>query len=104
MSLIPILTFHTEDTDRVRYTMNIFLLPGFYLSASHKFVLVARLWYTVMDSIILATYANITSPVQHQKVAPIVGYEASKSVLEQWAVFITVLWVTTSKTAQFISS
>ena len=48
------------------------------------------LWYTVLDSTILTTYANTTSLIQFQNVVPIIQTEAAFNMLEKWVVFLMV--------------
>ena len=55
--------------------------------------LVVMQWYMALDSSILTTYANTASLLQIQKFAPILGWEATNIMLEQWSVFLRVLGV-----------
>ena len=45
-----------------------------------------------MGSRMLNTYVNAASLLQLQKVAPIVGWKATKSIFKQWSVIFAVLW------------
>ena len=90
--LILDITFHTEDPYGVEDTVKFFLFPDLFLSASSKATLVARRWYTTLDSSMLTTYANTVSILQRQKFSPIVVWKATKSMLYQWAIFFAVLW------------
>ena len=94
--LILSLAFHTEDPDGVEDTVNIFLLPNLSLSSGFKAALVARWWDTELYIGTLVTYSNTALLLQHQEVAPIIGWEAAVNILEQWVVFLTVIMVLVS--------
>ena len=91
--LILNLNFHTKDPYGVGDTVNILLFPNLPLYGSYEAALEERRWDTAQDSSMISTYYNNASLLQHHKVAHIVGWEAAKSMLEKWAVFLAVLWV-----------
>ena len=79
--LILNLAFHMEDQYGVVYMVNIFLFPDLSLSEISQAALVAKRWYTALDIRKLTTYADTASLLHHQKVVPIVGWDAAKSML-----------------------
>ena len=50
-----------------------------------------------MDIIVLTRYTDTATLLQCQKVSLIVVWEADKSMLEQWAVFLMILWILPKK-------
>ena len=83
-----ILSFFTKYSYGVGYTVSIFLLPEISLSARSEASLMVRQWDTALYIRTLDTYMDTTSLFQRQKVAPIIRWEASVSMLDQWAVFL----------------
>ena len=47
----------------------------------------------MLESRMRTTYADTNSMIQHQKVAPIIGWEAIINMLEQWTLLLTVILV-----------
>ena len=66
----------------VRDTVNILLLPNLSLSEIYEAALVERQWDRTLNTITVAT---------------IVRWEVSKSMLDQWAFLLVVLWVPPKK-------
>ena len=85
------LAFHTEDPDGVGGIVKNFLFPDLSLSAGSQVALAARQWDMALDSSTLTTYSDTASLLQRQKVAPIIGWETTVNMLEQWAVLLTVI-------------
>ena len=85
------LLFHTEYPDGVRNTVNIFLFPNLFISTGLEVALVARRWYMALDSSTLTTYSDTALLLQHQKVDPIIIWEAAGNMLDQWEVFLMVI-------------
>ena len=84
--LILNLKFFTEDPYLVGDTVNIFLFPNPPASIGLEAALLARRWNTALDSSKLTMYSDTASLLQHKNVAPIVGWEAVVSMLENWDV------------------
>ena len=49
-------------------------------------------WDMSLDIITPTTHDNTTSLLQCHNLSPIVLWEAAKSMLEQWAIFLDFLW------------
>ena len=89
--MLLILSLHTEEPDEVGKIVHIFLFPYFYLSAQLEYALVVRPWDTILDITTLITYTDTVSLLQYKKVDLIIRWEAAVNMLEQWAVFLTVI-------------
>ena len=50
-----------------------------------------RPWDTILDITTLITYTDTVSLLQYKKVDPIIRWEATVNMLEQCAVFLTVI-------------
>ena len=89
--LIINLAFFIEDPYGVGYTVDILLFPKLSLSAGSEAVLVAQRWYIALDSSTLTTYTDTASLLHPHNISPITGWESTVSMLEQWAVFFSVM-------------
>ena len=73
--------FHTEDSDCVNDTVNIFQFPDLSLSAGSEASMVNRRWDTALDSNTLTAYADAAALMKQQRIPPIVGWEAAANML-----------------------
>ena len=89
--MILSLFFHTEHSYGLRETVNIFLLPDLSLYAGSEAALLSRRWYTALENITLTIYANTASLIHCQKVALIIGCEATINMLDQWVMFLKLI-------------
>ena len=71
--------------------MNIFMFPDLSLAEVTEAVLVARQWYTLLDSNMLTSYFDTTALMTKEHIAPIIGWERAANMLEQWLVLIDVI-------------
>ena len=83
--------FHTEHSDCVNDTVNIFMFPDLSLSAGSEASVVTRRWDTALDANTLTSYADAAALMKQQRIPPIVVWEAAEKKLEQWLVVVTVL-------------
>ena len=83
--------FHTEDPDCVNDTFNIFMFSDLSLSAGSEASMVTRRWDTALDANTLTSYADVAALMKQQRIPPIVGWEATEKMLEQWLVVVMVL-------------
>ena len=51
----------------------------------------ARRWDNALDSSTLTAFANTSTILHRQKVSPIIGWEATVSILEQWNILLEVI-------------
>ena len=82
---------YTEDPDCVNDTVNIFMFTDLSLSSGSEASMVTRRWDTALDTKTLTSYADAAALMKHQRIPPIVGWEAAEKMLEQWLVVVTVL-------------
>ena len=71
--------------------MNIFMFPDLSLAEVTEAVLVARQWYTLLDSNTLTSYSDTTALMTKEHIAPIIGWEGAVNMLEQWLVLLDVI-------------
>ena len=90
------LYFYTKYPDRVGYTVNIFLFPCLYQTASSEATLVDKRWDTSLDSISLMTFSDTSALLQIQKISSIIGWEAMVNMLDQREVSLQVVLGTAS--------
>ena len=88
--MVMALAFHTEDPDRVRDALNIFLFPDLSPSAGSDTALLTRKWDAILGVGTLTSFENTSLMMRNQKVAPIAGWDKAASQLEAWAMFCTV--------------
>ena len=53
--------------------------------------MVTRIWDTALHVNTMTSYADAAALMKQQRIPPIVGWEASKKMLEQWTFMVTVL-------------
>ena len=79
----------TEDLYGIGYTVKILLFPNLSLLAGLEVVLGTQRRDTNLDTSTITT--GTASLLQLHKIAPIVVWEASVRMVEQWAVFLVVI-------------
>ena len=84
------LHFFAKDPDCVNNTVNIFQFPKLSLSAGSEASMVTRRWDTALDANTVTSYADAAALMKQQLILPIIGWEASAKMLEQWLVVVTV--------------
>ena len=83
--------FFTKDPDYVNDTVKIFQFPDLSLSAGSEASIVTRRWETALDANTMTSYADAAALMKQQIISPIVGWEASANMIDQWRVVVTVL-------------
>ena len=81
----------TEDPHGFGYTVNTLLLPELSLSAELVALMVVRRWYTEICISKLTTYADTAILLQHQKIAPIVLWDAVVNMMDWWLVLLVLI-------------
>ena len=85
------LDFHTEDPGRVSDAVNIFMFLDLSLLAGTEAALVARHWDTESKSNTLMSYTNTALLMTKQRISPILVWEGSVKLLNQWLMLIDVI-------------
>ena len=67
------------------------MLPNLSLLERYEATLVVRRWYTTLDISDLMMFSNTAALLHRHKVAPIIGWEAVVSMLDQWMIFLEVI-------------
>ena len=53
--------------------------------------MVTQIWDTALEAYTMTSYTDAAALMKHQRIPPIVGWEAAANMLEQWLVVVTVL-------------
>ena len=85
------LPFQTEDPEGESDAVNIFMFLDLSLLAGTEAALVARHWDTESKSNTLMSYTNTALLMTKQRISPILVWEGSVKLLNQWLMLIDVI-------------
>ena len=67
------------------------MIHSLYLSVISEAGLGDRMWYTVLDNIILIIYSNTAHLLQHQRVSHIMVWGEAVKIVEKWDIYLAII-------------